>query len=367
MTRSRRSNAKARVAINGFGRTGRQAFKAIWERHRDQLEVAAIGLANPGDAVAAAHLLQYDSNYGRFVPVVRVHDHALHVDAMRVPFVTADSLGALPWRAHGIDIVIEASGQYERGAEARGHIEAGARHVVITAPSDDADCTLIYGVNEGDFDPAAHAIVSSGSDTTNALAPVLKVLSEAFPLKNAMLTAVRAYTNAQKLVDSTDHDLRRARSAPTSIVPTTTRAAKAMAQVLPNVAGKVSGYAVRVPVPTVSFLEVTAQFETPITVEAINDAFRTAARGPLGRVLAVSDQPLVSTDFRGNPNSAVLDAPFTMAIGPLAKVSAWYDNEYGYSNRVADVVAYIADQLGEPLADPLVDPPAGAPRDGNGA
>ncbi|MEO8082753.1 MAG: glyceraldehyde 3-phosphate dehydrogenase NAD-binding domain-containing protein [Ardenticatenales bacterium] len=337
--------AKTRVAIHGFGRTGRQAFKAIWERHRDQLEVAAIGLANPGDAAAAAHLLQYDSNYGRFGPLVRVHDNALHVDDTHIPFVTAAHLADLPWRAHGIDIVIEATGQYEHGDEARGHIEAGARHVVVTAPSDRADCTVIYGVNEGDFDPARHAIVSSGSDTTNALAPVLMVLEESFALKNAMLTAVRAYTNAQKLVDSTDHDLRRARSAPTSIVPTTTRAAKAVAQVLPAVAGKVSGYAVRVPVPTVSFLEVTAQFEAPVSVDAINDAFRAAASGPLGRVLAVSDLPLVSTDFRGNPNSAIIDAPFTMGIGPLAKISAWYDNEYGYSNRVADVVAYIGDRL----------------------
>lgn len=333
---------KARIAINGFGRTGRQAFKAIWERHRDQIEVTAIGLANLDDASAAAHLLQYDSNYGRFGASVQVRDHTLHVDDVRIPLVAATTLAELPWRAHGVDIVIEASGRYERGAEARGHLAAGARHVVITAPSDDADCTLIYGVNEDTFDPSAHAIVSSGSDTTNALAPVLKVLNGDFALRNAMLTAVRAYTNAQKLVDATDRDLRRARSAPTSIVPTTTRAAKAVAQVMPEVAGKVSGYAVRVPVPTVSFLEVTAQFDAPVGVDAINDAFRTAARGPLGRVLAVSDAPLVSTDFRGNPSSAVVDAPFTMAIGPLAKVSAWYDNEYGYSNRVADVVAHIA-------------------------
>ncbi|MBK6767633.1 MAG: type I glyceraldehyde-3-phosphate dehydrogenase [Ardenticatenales bacterium] len=346
---------KARVAIYGFGRTGRQAFKAIWERHRDRIEVAAIGLANPDDASAAAHLLQYDSNYGRFGPHVSVHDHTLHVDDVRVPFVSAERLADLPWRAHGIDIVIEATGQYEAGAEARGHVEAGAAHVVITAPSDDADCTLIYGVNEDHFDPAAHATVSSGSDTTNALAPVLMVLDASFPLKNAMLTAVRAYTNAQKLVDSTDQDLRRARSAPTSIVPTTTRAPKAIAHVLPGMAGKISGYAVRVPVPTVSFLEVTAQFEAPVSVDALNDAFRAAARGPLGRVLAVSDAPLVSTDFRGNPNSAIIDAPFTMAIGPLAKISAWYDNEYGYSNRVADVVAYIAART------------IGTPRNGSGA
>ena len=336
---------KTRVSINGFGRTGRQAFKAIWERHRDQLDVAAIGLANLDDGAAAAHLLQFDSNYGRFAPTVRVRDGALHVDDATIPFVTADRLSDLPWRAHGIDIVIEATGQYEHGAEARGDVQAGARHVVVTAPSDAADCTLIYGVNEGEFDPARHPVVSAGSDTTNALAPVLKVLEESFPLENAMLTAVRAYTNAQKLVDSTDRDLRRARAAPTSIVPTTTRAAKAVAQVLPAVAGKVSGYAVRVPVPTVSFLEVTAQFASPVGIEAINDAYRAAAAGPLGRVLAVSDLPLVSTDFRGDPHSAVVDAPFTMAIGPLAKVSAWYDNEYGYSNRVADVVAYIGDRL----------------------
>jgi len=332
----------ARVAIHGFGRTGRQAFKAIWQHYRDRLEVAAIGLQNPEMAAAAAHLLKYDSNYGKFGPSVGIEGPNLRVGDTRIPLVFADELAGLPWGALGVDIVIEATGAHTADRKAAGHLEAGANKVIVTAPSDDADFTMIYGVNQGAYDPGRHHILSAGSDTTNALAPVIQALRSAFEVKNALMTAVHAYTNEQKLIDTADVDLRRARSAPTSIVPTTTRAAKAIGQVFPDMAGRISGSAVRVPVPTVSILQVTSHLGTPASADEINAAFRRAVEGPLGLVMTVSDAPLVSSDFRGNRSSAVVDAPSTITIGPLAKVAAWYDNEWGYSCRVADVAAFIA-------------------------
>ena len=332
----------ARVAIHGFGRTGRQAFKAIWQHYRDQLEVAAIGIHDLEDATAAAHLLKYDSNYGRFGPEVHVRDHQLLVGDAVIPLVASETLSALPWAGLGIDIAIEATGTHASGGRAAGHLEAGANKVIISAPSEDADFTLIGGVNEGEYDAGSQHVISTGSDTTNALAPVLRALTDNFEVENALLTAVRAYTNAQKLIDSTDHDLRRARSAPTSIVPTDTRAAAAIGAILPEMAGRLSGFAVRVPVPCVSIIELTVQLGDSAEADAINAAFHRAVEGPLGRVMQVSDAPLVSTDFRGNRSSAVIDAPFTMTNGPLAKISAWYDNEWGYSNRVADTAVLLA-------------------------
>ena len=222
------------------------------------------------------------------------------------------------------------------GGRAAGHLEAGANKVVLTAPSPDADLTLIRGVNDEAYDPDTMHVVSVGSDTTNALGPLLKVLSERFDVQSAMVSTVRAYTNAQKLLDAADTDLRRARAAPTSIVPTSTRAASAIASVLPEMAGKVSGFAVRVPVSAVSILEVTVHLGDAVTAEEINEAYREATENGLGEVMTVSSAPLVSTDFRGDPHSAVVDAPFTMTIGPLAKISAWYDNEWAYACRVAD-------------------------------
>lgn len=332
---------RIRVAIHGFGRTGRQAFKAIWAHHRDRLEIAAIGLRNPSLAASAAHLLKYDSTYGRFAPTVGVADGSLRVGDTVIPLVSADRLSALPWADLGIDVVIESSGAYTTERAAAGHIEAGAGKVILTDPSDDADFTLIYGVNEGGYDPARHHLLSAGSDTTNALAPLVQALRDHFEVKTALMTAVHAYTNEQKLLDFSDTDLRRARSAPTSIVPTSTRAATTIGRVFPDMAGRLGGYAVRVPVPTVSILQLTAHFGSAPTVDQINTAFRQAAAGPLGRVMTISDRPLVSSDYRGSTYSAIVDAPSTITIGPLAKVAAWYDNEWGYSCRVADVAAFI--------------------------
>ncbi len=331
----------ARIAINGFGRTGRQTFKAIWAHHRDRLEVAAIGVEAEEDAAAAAHLLQYDSNYGRFGERVSVRNNELCVGESRIPLVSASSPAKLPWRDLGIEVVIEASGVWVNGPEA-GHLKAGARKVVVAAPTEIADLVVIYGVNHSEYDPVRHHIVSAGSDTTNALAPLLATLRDRFDVRNAMLTAVRAYTNAQKLLDATDSDLRRARSATASIVPTTTRAATAIGTVFPDMAGRLGGYAVRVPVSTVSILELTCHLGEPADATAVNDAFRAAAAGPLAGILGVCDQPLVSSDYKGERRSAVVDSQLTMTVGNLLKVSAWYDNEWGYSNRVADVAALMA-------------------------
>lgn len=331
-----------RVAIHGFGRVGRQIFKAFWDLAPAGMEVAAIGLSRPEDAPAGAHLLKYDSNYGQWKPRVLHRDGGLEVDGRRFPLVAADQLSALPWSAMGIDLVIDASGDNLKAQRAAGHLEAGASRVLLAAPSDDADLTIIYGVNEDAYDPARHRLVSTGSDTTNALAPVVRVLQDAFGLRNAMMTAVHAYTNEQKLIDAPDTDLRRARSAPTSIVPTTTRAAQAIGQVYPDLAGRLGGYAVRVPVSAVSILQVTAHLDAAQTPAAVNEAFRAAAAGPMGRVMAVSDAPLVSTDFRGCRQSAVIDLPTTIAIGPLVKVAAWYDNVTGYAARVVDTAAHVA-------------------------
>jgi glyceraldehyde 3-phosphate dehydrogenase len=332
-----------RVAIHGFGRTGRQAFKAIRNRYRDELEIAAVGIEDMAERASAAHLLQYDSNYGRFGETVTVTDSELRVGEDRIPLVSSEHLSGLPWADLGVDIVIESTGVYEENRLAEGHLEAGANKVVITAPSETADIQIIYGVDHDKYDPRRHDIISAGSDTTNALAAVLWVLQAEFEVKNALMTAIRAYTNAQKLLDASDPDLRRARSAPTSIVPTTTRADKAIGKVFPEMAGRLGGYAVRVPVATVSILELTAELGGPDATDArLNAAFEKAAAGPLSGILGVSHEALVSTDFRKDTRSAVVDTGLTITIGPLVKVSAWYDNEFGYSSRVADIAAYLA-------------------------
>jgi glyceraldehyde 3-phosphate dehydrogenase len=333
---------KTRVAIHGFGRIGRQALKAIWQQQPDSMEIAAVGLHELEDAAAAAHLLKHDSNYGRFAPPVAVRGTDLCIGDACIPLVAADRLADLPWADLGVDLVIEATGAYDQGRAAEGHLQAGARKVVVTTACDGADLTMIYGVNEDAYDPARHHLVAVDTETTNALAVVLGPLVAQFDIRGVLVSAVRAYNNQQKLIDTTDLDLRRARSAPRSIVPTTSRAARAVGQFVPALAGKVAGFAVRVPVPVVSMIELTIHLGEPATPEVLNDCLVRAAGGPLGRVLATSREPLVSSDYRGCAYSAVVDLPLTIAIGPLAKVSAWYDNEWGYSCRVADVAAVVA-------------------------
>jgi len=335
----------ARVAIHGFGRIGRQVLKAMWRQHQGDLEIAAVGLYGMEDAPAAAHLLKYDSNYGLFEPPVSVVDDHLVIGDLRVPLVAADALSELPWGDLGIDIVLEATGAYADGRVSEGHLAAGARKVLITSNCDDADLTVIYGVNEDAFDAARHDIVATDTETTNAIAVVMTPIVAAFDVQGVLVSAVRAYSNEQKLLDTTDVDLRRSRAAPRSIVPTTAHWPDSIGRFLPALHGKIDGFAVRVPVSVVSMVEITMHLAEATTAAEINARLAEAAGGPLGRVLAVSDEPLVSSDYRGCPHSAVVDLPLTITNGPMAKVAAWYDNEWGYSSRVADVAKVIADAL----------------------
>ena len=330
-----------KVAIHGFGRMGRHVLRVLHGRRSEGIEVAAIALSSGTDAALAAHLLQYDTNQGRFDADVRHEDDALFLDDVHIPLVSADQVAALPWGAMGIDVAIVATGD-EVHSGAAAHLEAGADKVIVSAPSPDADLTLIRGVNDAAYKPAEHNVVSIGSDTTNALAPLLKAIDAAFPIKSAMVTSIHAYTDSQRLTDTAAADPRRARSAAASIVPTSTRASEALAGVLPELAGKVSSYAARVPVPIVSIIEITAHFEEDVFGEAINTALRAAVDGPYAGVLGISDASLVSTDFAGDSHSAVIDAPFTLTIGPLAKISAWYDNEWGIANRVVDAALFVS-------------------------
>ncbi len=333
-----------RVAIYGFGHIGRHVFRAIHSRPGDDIEVAAIALESGTEAATdpalAAHLLQFDTNQGRFDGAVRLEGDALLVDGARIPLVSASAPAGLPWGSMNIDVAVVAADGGTVSPAA--HLEAGADKVVVTGASADADLLLIRGVNEGDYRSAEHHVVAIGSDTTNALVPLLAAIDAALPIQSAMVMAIHAYSADQRLIDGAATDPRRARSAAASIVPTSTRASEALHRVLPEIADKVSCYAARVPVSIVSMIEVTAHFEHDVAGEAINAVLREAAVGRYAGVLGISDLPLVSTDFIGNPHSAVVDAPFTLTIGPLAKISAWYDNEWGVANRAVDAIRFVA-------------------------
>jgi glyceraldehyde 3-phosphate dehydrogenase len=330
------------VGINGFGRIGRQVYKAIYEEYGDDLQVVAAN--DLMDAETAAHLLKYDSTYGPFDADIRtdngnimVGDQALALSAERDP-------AKLQWGELGVDIVIESTGFFTDAEKARAHLDAGAKKVIISAPAKNEDITIVLGVNDDQYDPNVHNIISNASCTTNCLAPVAKVLHQYFGIGHALMTTVHAYTGDQNLLDGPHRDLRRARSAAQSIVPTTTGAARAVALVLPELKGRFDGFALRVPTATVSLVDLTVEFESDVSSDAINAAFREEADGPLEGILDFSEEPLVSIDFRGNPYSATVDGLSTITSGPrLAKVIAWYDNEWGYSVRCADLAAMLAD------------------------
>lgn len=337
-----------RIALNGFGRIGRQIFKILWQDF-PQLEVVGIGVTDPTMTETRAILLKYDSTYGEFPPeveaVVEDKKNALLVDGKEIPVIARDRIEWLPWKDLGVDIVIEATGKYRDADKAVGHILAGASRVIITAPDKpmgSADFTVVLGVNEHRFDPEKHTIISCASCTTNCLAPLAKVLHERFGIVQGLLTTVHAYTTSQQLLDKADKDPRRARAAALSIIPTTTGAAEAVAAVLPELYGKFTGTALRVPVPTVSLVDFTVQLARKATVQEINGAFGEEAQGRLKGILGVTEKPLVSVDFVKDPRSAVVDLTLTQAIGHLAKVFAWYDNEWGYSYRICDLAYYIA-------------------------
>ena len=329
-----------RVAINGFGRIGRQTLRALIERTPD-VEVVAVNDRGTA-AQAAAHLFKHDSTYGAYPGSVALEGDTLVVDGRRIAVFDQADAAQLPWARLGVDIVIDATGAYTDGRKAAAHLEAGARRVIITAPAKNEDVTIVLGVNERRYDPARHRIISNASCTTNCLAPTVKVIADAFGIEHGLMTTIHSYTNDQRILDVAHKDLRRARAAGQNLIPTTTGAASALALVLPELAGRFDGYSVRVPTPTVSLVDFTVQLQRSASVDAVHAAFRAAEAGPMAGILGVSDEPLVSTDFRGDPRSAIVDAPSTMLSGDrLLKVVAWYDNEWGYSCRVADLVRLV--------------------------
>ena len=329
-----------RVGINGCGRIGRNIFRAA--RARPGCEVVAVNdITSPR---TLAHLLRHDSILGPYAGTVELGDGGLLVDGRPVAVYAERDPAALPWASAGVEIVVESTGLFTDASRARVHIDrGGARKVVISAPAKGEDVTICMGVNEQAYDPERHQVISNASCTTNCLAPVAKVLDEAFGIESGLMTTVHAFTKDQMLLDGPHSDLRRARAASLSIIPTTTGAAKAVALVLPQLKGRFHGLALRVPVPDGSLVDLTAVLRTDVTAESINAALRAAAAGPLRGILAVSDEELVSQDFVGNPNSAVVDAALTLVVGDRhAKVIAWYDNEWGYSCRVMDLVELVA-------------------------
>ncbi len=336
-----------RVGINGFGRIGRQVFKALYEdgEYGEQVEVVAINDLTDNETLA--HLLRYDSNYGDFDGDVEATENTLIVsdEEMRTEIRTLAERdpAKLPWRDLGVDLVIESTGRFTDAAAARAHIDGGgAKKVIITAPAKGEDITLVLGVNEDRYDPAKHHIISNASCTTNCLAPVAKVILDNFGIVRGMMTTVHSYTNDQVILDFPHKDLRRARAAALNIIPTTTGAAKALSLVIPELKGRVDGFSLRVPTPTVSVVDFVVITDKPVTVEAMNDALAEAALGDMAEILDFTMEPLVSMDFKGNPHSAIVDGLSTMCVGEnMVKVIAWYDNEWGYSCRVADLTHYI--------------------------
>jgi glyceraldehyde 3-phosphate dehydrogenase len=328
-----------KVAINGFGRIGRSIFRAAWAA--EDVEIVAINDLNP--AKVLAHLLKYDSVRGTFAPPVQPTAKGLMVAGRLVHVYEMQDPVDLPWRELGVDIVLEATGKFTERACAAKHLDAGAGRVIITAPGCGEDITLCMGINHTRFDPEAHRVISNASCTTNCLAPVVKVLMENFGVVKGMMTTVHAYTNGQQILDYPAQDLRRARAAGLSMIPTTTGAARAVAKVLPQLAGRLDGIAVRVPTPNVSLISLVTETERSTDIETVNRALQTASEGALKGIMAYCEEPLVSVDYNGHPASSVVDALSTNVLGGnMVKVLAWYDNEWGYSNRVVDLVRYVA-------------------------
>jgi glyceraldehyde 3-phosphate dehydrogenase len=334
-----------RVGINGFGRIGRQSLKAILER-APELEVVAVN--DIVDVPMNALLFAHDSTYGNFDGTVSHTEDSIVVNGKAIRVFQLTDPSQLPWKDLGVDIVIESTGRFTEADKARAHIAAGAKKVLISAPAKGEDITIVLGVNENLYDSSKHVIISNASCTTNCLAPVAKVLNDSFGIEKGVMNTIHSYTNDQKILDVAHKDPRRARSAGLNMIPTTTGAAKALALVIPELKGKVDGFSLRVPTPTVSIVDFAVNLRDETTATAINDAFRAAAAGPLKGILGVSDEPLVSMDFRGDSRSSIVDSALTMVIGgtgKFAKVLSWYDNEWGYSSRVADLTKYIAERL----------------------
>ena len=334
----------ARIGINGFGRIGRQVLKVMKENYPDDFDVVAFN--DLGNLETMAHLFRYDSNYGAYQGSVEVKEDGLVIEGDFIKALSLPNPDALPWKDMGVEIVIESTGIFRAREDAAKHLEAGAKKVIITAPAKGPDLTVVLGVNQGDYDPAKHHIISNASCTTNCLAPAVKVVQEAFGITKGLMTTIHSYTSGQRILDLPHKDLRRARAAALNIIPTTTGAAKALALVIPELEGKFDGFSMRVPTPTVSVVDFVASLERPATTEALHQAFRNAADGPMKGILGFSEEPLVSIDYKMDPRSSIVDAQFTFVLDEdMVKVVAWYDNEWGYSVRTADLALLVAKSL----------------------
>ncbi len=332
---------KAKIGINGFGRIGRQVLKAILERHSENLQVAAIN--DLFDVHTNIHLLKYDTNYGRFNVQAEIREGEMVVGNWIIQNFSERDPAQIPWHDFDVDIVIESTGLFRTGPKANLHREAGAKKVIISAPAKEEDITIVMGVNERDYDPVRHNIISNASCTTNCLAPPAKAINDHFGIIKGVMTTVHSYTNDQRILDLPHKDLRRARAAACNIIPTSTGAAKALALVIPELKGKVDGYSLRVPTPTVSVVDFAAVLEKNTTTDDLRQILKNAASGPLKGIMSYVEDSLVSSDFKGDPHSSIIDAEFTQVMGGnLAKVVCWYDNEWAYSCRLADLANVIA-------------------------
>jgi glyceraldehyde 3-phosphate dehydrogenase len=332
-----------RVAINGFGRIGRNVLRAAKEAGGNDLDFVAVN--DLTDTKTLAHLLRHDSVHGHYRGTVEARETALLVDGDEIRVISEKDPAKLPWGDLGVDVVLECTGRFTNRDDAAKHLEAGAKKVIISAPAKDEDITIVLGVNHESYDAANHHVISNASCTTNCLAPVVKILLDEFGFRRGLMTTVHAYTNDQQILDLPHKDLRRARAAAMSIIPTTTGAAKATGLVLPQVKGKIDGMAMRVPTPDVSIVDLTCELERDADVAQVNAALRAAAEGPMKGIVAYEESELVSIDFVGNPHSAIVDASATSVLAGLVKVVAWYDNEWGYSQRCVDLTRYVGERL----------------------
>jgi glyceraldehyde 3-phosphate dehydrogenase len=333
-----------RVGINGFGRIGRQSLKAMIDRHPDDIEV--VGINDITDTETNAHLFRYDSTYGRFPGKVEVVDNDIVIEGKRIKVFAQKEPSEIPWSDVGAQLVVESTGFFTDRPKAAAHLKGTVKKVIISAPANGEDITIVLGVNQDTYDPARHHIISNASCTTNCLAPAAKVIYDTFGIEKGLMTTVHSYTNDQRILDVVHKDLRRARAAAQNIIPTTTGAARALALVIPELKGKFDGFSLRVPTATVSVVDFVATLSRPASVAAVNEAFQSAADGKLNGILGITYEPLVSSDFRGDSRSSIVDAESTMMVGDdFLKVVAWYDNEWGYSCRVADLTSFIGERL----------------------